>query len=328
MSKLLSKYDNVIFKPDEPKNTVKHGSLELHLEAGAFAPIHEDIVNNVKVWNPATHAITSGTIISPPRKINKPLRDFNERGFAVPYSVWAPYEVDMIMKEGDKCHFHYNTINDNCKIEFEGETYYYNSWTLFYVLERDGKIICMDNNILVEPIEESWQDIQTPSGIFLKPHPQKKYLQGIVRHFGNPLIPERDKWKDVLYDGLKVVFSVDSDWEYTIQDKTYYLMTYSDIVGLIEDNIVAEGIGFATSSFNSITGTVSKGQITQAPYELSGDERTDKTWVNFTNPQETKMFIHNIDLDNVCGEFLSPAPQFLSDKIKQQKNRKPLDIGE
>jgi co-chaperonin GroES (HSP10) len=74
---------------------------------------------------------------------------------------------------------------------------------------------------LVEPITDSWDDIKTPSGIFKKPAPEAKSLQGIVRHI---------RKRPDLKAGDKVTFLRFADYTMVVEGVPYYVMQEDDIL--------------------------------------------------------------------------------------------------
>lgn len=88
---------------------------------------------------------------------------------------------------------------------------------------RDGEIIMQGEWNLVELDMETWDEIKTPRGIYIKPAPEAKALRGIMRHFNR---------KD-LEVGDKVVFNRGSDWTMKVEGKTYYAIENQDIVAKV-----------------------------------------------------------------------------------------------
>lgn len=86
---------------------------------------------------------------------------------------------------------------------------------------REGQIIMQGGWCLVEPDMETWEEIRTERGIYVKPRPEAKALRGIMRHF---------KERDDLHEGDRIVFMRGADWTLKIEGKEYYAIHHSDIM--------------------------------------------------------------------------------------------------
>jgi co-chaperonin GroES (HSP10) len=74
---------------------------------------------------------------------------------------------------------------------------------------------------LVEPAMESWEEIETESGILIKPKPTARYLDGIVRH-----IRDRDDVKA----GDRILYQRHADYTVSIEEIDYFVMKEEDIL--------------------------------------------------------------------------------------------------
>lgn len=89
---------------------------------------------------------------------------------------------------------------------------------------RDGEILMQGEWCLVEPNMESWEEITTKAGIIMKPRPEAKFLQGIMRHF---------QYHEDLLEGDHIVYVKGADWTMDIEGKKYYAIEWRDIVAKI-----------------------------------------------------------------------------------------------
>lgn len=92
------------------------------------------------------------------------------------------------------------------------------------VVRRD-ELIMQGDWCLTEPIEESWESIRTASGLYKKPHPDKVYMQGKLKHFRNRT--------DVQKNDI-IIHRPGMDWRLKVQGKEYYAIQNVDIIAKLQ----------------------------------------------------------------------------------------------
>jgi co-chaperonin GroES (HSP10) len=115
-----------------------------------------------------------------------------------------------------------------------------------FAREREGLFSVINGYVMVEPIKETDQDVITDSGIWLKPFPANKLLQGKIKYFAESLrcYEKFDKDEDgleILEVGATAYLSTNSDYEISIAGQNYYLCRKTDIVAveLLVPNLAA-----------------------------------------------------------------------------------------
>lgn len=93
-----------------------------------------------------------------------------------------------------------------------------------FVISGGYNIIMHNKWVLIEPETETWEEIKTPSGIFVKPAPDVKYLQGFIRHIGDH--PEMKHNDHIIYEN-------NADAVMVVEDVDYYYMPQEDILARI-----------------------------------------------------------------------------------------------
>jgi co-chaperonin GroES (HSP10) len=127
------------------------------------------------------------------------------------------------IKRFDKIYFDYRvTEDDNLVGKHEGKELYKVRVDQVLCVIREDEIIVQGGWCLVEPNMETWEEITTKSGIVMKPQPQAKYLEGIVRHIS----PDYN-----IVAGDKILYEKHADWTVHIEGNDYYAIEESDILG-------------------------------------------------------------------------------------------------
>jgi co-chaperonin GroES (HSP10) len=122
----------------------------------------------------------------------------------------------------DKIYFDYRvTEPDNLVGSHDGKELYKVRVDQILCSVRDGQIITQGGWCLVEPNMETWDEITTPSGIIMKPQPQAKYLEGVVRHIADGGIKPGDK----------ILYEKNADWTVKVEGVDYYSIEEMDILG-------------------------------------------------------------------------------------------------
>ena len=93
---------------------------------------------------------------------------------------------------------------------------------------RDGKFIAQGGWLFVKPDMETWEEINTKSGIIKKPRPEAKYLRGYVKHVRDGI--------DIKTDD-HIMYTHDADWELTIEGQKMYAIQEKDILCTINDEV-------------------------------------------------------------------------------------------
>jgi co-chaperonin GroES (HSP10) len=124
---------------------------------------------------------------------------------------------------GDIVYFDYNvTEPENCLGKnAAGHEIYRVQVDMIYVAIKNGNIEMQGGWVLVEPDMETWEEIQTPSGIYKKPSPEAKYLLGFVRH----MQPRED-----LSIGDRIMYMHDADAPMKVEGVDYYCMNRNEII--------------------------------------------------------------------------------------------------
>jgi co-chaperonin GroES (HSP10) len=157
-----------------------------------------DTVNNI---------IQYGKVINPPMSINRQ------------HNMTQP-------EAGDTVYFHHQVFGN--KVEFEEEYFRWATHDQLYFIIRDGKVIMLNDFVLVKPIEKQEE---TTSGILLESRPKRIEQRGIVE-----ALPDMG-FKTGLELGDEIAFVKNADYVIKIQDDEYYLMNLDSVIGpVIEPN--------------------------------------------------------------------------------------------
>lgn len=192
-------------------DTVKHGSLELHVDP---------------MFNKAQHAVRVGEVISVPDK--------------------NPWGIKHEVKPGDKVFLHFNAVEDGNRIEVDDSNdstsrYYTVPYNMvFCVLDENGdpakmiggRILCTP--VYDEDVEEIEVDGMTKTrvkksakGIIKEINVKHNIEKAVVAHIGTPI--ENEPVIDVA-PGEVVYYEKFGDFENVINGKSYFCMVQSDII--------------------------------------------------------------------------------------------------
>lgn len=220
---------------------------------------------------PERYVRNYGELISAPSKLSHSPWGFNKVGPPIyhrsnPNEVIYCDEVPITAKAGDKVYFHHNAVMDafkrpetiikETKTENGKEYWIRVLYTDIFCSVREGVIIPSGTWTLIEPDQESWDDIliplpeldesgqpktenvskmgddgimQTVQKVVMKPKeqwlqkkvkPENKLLKGFVRYIGNPLIGEPVD----LQSGDHILYRTHADFEVKIEGKIYLLI--------------------------------------------------------------------------------------------------------
>ncbi len=110
---------------------------------------------------------------------------------------------------------------------------------------RDGKIIMIGGNCLIDPDFESWEDLAIPTysdlvgedgqkilkpkeqWIVTKSAPGYKYLLGFVKKVGSPLMGDTCEIKE----GQRIWYHKNADWMVKIEGRDYFVIKQRHIIG-------------------------------------------------------------------------------------------------
>lgn len=143
--------------------------------------------------------------------------------FAAPHSI-KRVEDNIQLVDGDKVYFHHFVINET--IELDGDTFYKANINQIYALERDGKIIMLQDYIFVEPVTNGDQ-IETESGIIIGQE-EEITNQGIVKHV--------NQFTEKVIDmkvGDRILFKKNSNYKMNVGDNKYYRMRDYDALAVL-----------------------------------------------------------------------------------------------
>jgi len=143
--------------------------------------------------------------------------------FAAPNSI-KRVEDNIQLVDGDKVYFHHFVINET--IELDGDTFYKANINQIYALERDGKIIMLQDYIFVEPVTNEDQ-IETESGIIIGQE-EEITNQGIVKHV--------NQFTEKVIDmkvGDRILFKKNSNYKMNVEDNKYYRMRDYDALAVL-----------------------------------------------------------------------------------------------
>lgn len=145
----------------------------------------------------------------------------------------ADYARMVDVKEGDKVYFSYlvtepeNLLGED---RFGNDIYKLLVTDVFCSIREERhpitgkkkkKIIMQGDWMLTVPVMESWEEITTPTGILMKPRPDAKYLEAIIRHVRHH--PDLKTGQHVFYEPV-------SNAPITIEGEDFFLMKHSDIL--------------------------------------------------------------------------------------------------
>lgn len=124
---------------------------------------------------------------------------------------------------GDIVYFDYNVAEPENFLgkNHLGHDMYRVQVDMIYVAVKNGVIEMQGGWVLVEPEMETWEEIQTPAGIYKKPRPEVKYLLGRVRH----MQPRAD-----LEIGDRIVYIPNADAPMKVEGVDYYCMNANEIL--------------------------------------------------------------------------------------------------
>jgi hypothetical protein len=210
-------------------------------------------------FDPAKHARIYGEVVSLPIRLSHGIPISQQTKGLPGYHEQTPYvyryvsDVEQEVEIGDRIYFHFNTIKNHNIVKVEG-THPNRVWYIkvrydnVYCAIRDGKIIMIAGNTLVDPDFESWEDISVPTysdllgedgkqmlkpkeqWLVTKSMPTYKYLAGFVRHIGSPL--KGDKCECV--PGQKILYHRNADFMIKVEGREYFMIKQRHIIGRFE----------------------------------------------------------------------------------------------
>ena len=161
-----------------------------------------------------------------------------------------PKGLDFDVKKGDKIYFHHlvtgsvGAVTMDQKFENESnqdfkslnlvtwvdeENIYRVHWQQIYARVRKGKLKMLHHWNFVKQVTEDEESIKTKSGIFIKPEVDDITLHGVIVYMNDWLKKQGVKIGD------EVVFSENSEYDMTIEDKRLLRMRNEDILALIDN---------------------------------------------------------------------------------------------
>ena len=151
---------------------------------------------------------------------------------SLPLSISKSYNNDVEIDIGDKVYFHHFVIqDDNYLMDGDKKLFKLPRYHLYCVV-KDGKIIVVDDWILVSPILETEEDITKQYGtlkLYTKAVPDKKMFMATVEHISTQGVREGFKIGDT------IVYRTDADYEIKIEGKEYYRMKTKNVVATFRD---------------------------------------------------------------------------------------------
>jgi len=179
-----------------------------------------------------------------------PYRFARQYGVIHSVPVGLPKGLDFDIKKGDKIYFHHlvtgakGAVTIDKKFENESnqdykslnlvtwideENVYKVHWQQIYARVRKGKLKMLHHWNFIKQKTEDEDSIKTKSGIFIKPEVDDITLHGVVVHMNDWLKEQGVKIGD------EVVFSEDSEYDMTIENKRLLRMRNEDILALVDN---------------------------------------------------------------------------------------------
>ena len=179
-----------------------------------------------------------------------PYRFARQYGVIHSVPVGLPKGLDFDIKKGDKIYFHHLVTGAKCAVtidkKFENESnqdykslnlvtwideenVYKVHWQQIYARVRKGKLKMLHHWNFIKQKTEDEDSIKTKSGIFIKPEVDDITLHGVVVHMNDWLKEQGVKIGD------EVVFSEDSEYDMTIENKRLLRMRNEDILALVDN---------------------------------------------------------------------------------------------
>lgn len=203
-------------------------------------------------YDPQRNARIYGTVYSIPYKLSKIIIGQFPQGkpkYQDPTPAFRYLdEIAQEIKVNDKIYFHYNTLGNPehsfMANDINGDPVYSVRYDLIYCAVRNGLIIPIGGNVLIEPLKEAIDDILHPlkdldgnilskdKWIQLKPEPGYIFLQGIVRVVGTPL---KNDGPQILKPGDHVIIQSNYDRTIKIEGSEYYAVKNKHILGVIHE---------------------------------------------------------------------------------------------
>lgn len=164
--------------------------------------------------------------------------------------VGLPKGLDFDVKKGDKIYFHHlvtgsvGAVTMDQKFENESnqdfkslnlvtwvdeENVYKVHWQQIYARVRKGKLKMLHHWNFVKQVTEDEESIKTKSGIFIKPEVDDITLHGVIVYMNDWLKKQGVKIGD------EVVFSENSEYDMTIENKKLLRMRNEDILALVNN---------------------------------------------------------------------------------------------
>ncbi len=93
-----------------------------------------------------------------------------------------PVIGDVSIRAGDYVFHHHLASNERFKIEFNGETIYWQNYHEIYAVDWDGITIPTERYVFIKPLEESEESVVSKSGIYLKPKKGLVHATGHIKY--------------------------------------------------------------------------------------------------------------------------------------------------
>ncbi len=212
-------------------------------------------------FEPAKHVCIYGEVVSVPVRMSPTIPISQESRGLPSYHGVAPYhykylsDIPQEVRVGDRIYFHFNTIKQQNFVQVDGKhpdrTWFIKvRYDQVFCVIRDGKIIPIGGNCLIDPDFESWEDISipVPSGLtnpdgspIMKPKeqwlvtksaPSYKYLKGFVRHVGSPLRGDNCE----IREGQRIWYHRNADFMVKVEGREYFVIKQRHIIGREELN--------------------------------------------------------------------------------------------
>ena len=200
--------DFVLFETDN--------TTEEHIEYGSLSLIIDT------TYRPQENARNYGEVVQVPFQLSKTVIGQLPQG--VPKTVDGIEfiflkDIPQVVQPGDKIYFHYNTLGDK-HVRYEPQPDIYGvRYDQIYCCVRDGEIHAVGQWVLSEPVEESWADITTASGLIVKSAPGKHFRIGKVTHLPELMKGQHEDAKP----GDFVLMRNNADLTVTIEGKEFYV---------------------------------------------------------------------------------------------------------
>ena len=133
--------------------------------------------------------------------------------------VYLPEDInigDLKIQKGDHVYTHHFLCMEDNKIAVNGEVLFMQHYKDIYCVVRDGEITMTEKWNFLEPAYESEESITSPSGIMLKPKPERLPGQVIARHINKEMKAQGVKEGDVLFIDEK------SECEMVVEGENYF----------------------------------------------------------------------------------------------------------